>query len=55
MKYLKFAYPLLAVAGFVIWWKLSETKEIQFGAHEVAKKQDFWVVAYGFMITVWEY
>ncbi|HEV8506336.1 MAG TPA: hypothetical protein VGQ53_13085 [Chitinophagaceae bacterium] len=52
MRRFQLFYPLFAVAGFIIWWKLSETKEIQFGANEVAKQQSFWIVVYGFIITL---
>ncbi len=52
MKKFYLFYPLLAVAGFIIWWKLSETKEIQFGANEVAKQQSFLIIVYGFVITL---
>jgi len=52
MKYKLFLFPLLAIVGFLAWWKLVEPQQLQWGAQSVPVAGNFLIVIYGYLVTL---
>ena len=52
MKYKFFLFPLLAIIGFVAWWRLVQPQQLQWGAQSIPVADNFMIVVYGYIITL---
>jgi hypothetical protein len=52
MKYKFILFPVLSILGFIIWWRLVQPHELQFGAQAVPVEGNFLIVIYGYLVTL---
>ena len=52
MKYKFFLFPLLAIIGFVAWWRLVQPQQLQWGAQSIPASDNFLIVVYGYAVTL---
>ena len=52
MLRIKWYYPLLAIFGFLVWFNLYKTKEVDFKTHGVFDNIDFSHISGGYIVTV---